>query len=171
MSKKDYEVFLSGILTPALKEKYHIKSIEKANVCYKGNHILVPLFEVYVRAVLDENQEAELENYINAAYKEYYRTDILPGVNILTSALYAREYKGKYYHLRIPNDSPDRNFPDYELFEVSKEGYESVLDMKRGTYESEYDEKLIVRITYLDETYKEIWKNALSDKLLEIIGV
>ena len=40
--KEDYRVFLDGFLTPELKEKYQIKSIEKTNVCWRGKGILAP---------------------------------------------------------------------------------------------------------------------------------
>ncbi len=163
--------FLNWFLTQEVMEEYHIKSAEKANVCYRGKGILAPFFEVYVNAILDKDQKDSLKELMEISYKRFYKTDILPGINILSSAKFVREYKGKYYHLRIAKDSPDRDFPDYELFEVPSEGYEAILMMKRASYDSEYDKKFVRRISSLEDVYKEFWANGLSEKLLEMVFV
>lgn len=166
----DYSIFLNQLLTPAFKEKYHIKSIKKTNVCSRGKGILAPFFEVYARVVLTKEQKAEIMEIINAAYKEYYKTDILPGINILSSAPYVREYKGKYYHLRIAHNPTNVEISDYEIFEVPKAGYEAILEMKRAAYDSEYDAKLVARLNaFSGEAHKEAWKNHLSEKLLDML--
>ncbi len=169
----DCRDFLEGFLTTAIREKYHIKSIKKANVCFGGKGILAPYFEVYVKAVLDDNQKEEIKKLIVAAYKEYYKTDILPGINILSSALFVEKYKDKYYHLCVAKDSWDRNFVDYEIFELLPEGYEAVLNMEYAMYQTEYDKRLVKRINVQDSSvedeYMEIYKNMLSEKLLEMV--
>ena len=60
----DCRDFLDGFLTTAIREKYHIKSIKKANVCFGGKGILAPYFEVYVKAVLDDNQKEEIKKFL-----------------------------------------------------------------------------------------------------------
>lgn len=164
--------FLDKLLTPAFKEKYHIRTIEETTLGRREG-ILIPVFTVYVRVVLDEYQEAEIKEFFNAAYTEYFETNVLPGIRINSSARYARDYKGKYYHMCIADDSPDRDFPDYEIYEVSKVGYEAILNMKQAAFKSEYDEKMVVRIYSLDkafdEMYEELKSNRLSEKLLDLV--
>ena len=169
----DCRDFLDGFLTPALSEKYHIKSIKKTNVCFRGKGILAPYFEVYVKAILNDNQKEEIENLLIVAYTKYYKTDILPGINILSSALFVEKYKDRYYHLCVAKDSRDRNFVDYEIFELLPEGYEAVLNMDYAMYQTEYDKKLVKRINVQDasvqDEYMEVYNNRLSKKLLEMV--
>lgn len=171
--KEDYRAFLDGFLTPELKEKYQIKSIEKTNVCWRGKGIFAPFFQVYVRAILDNNQKEEIKELLTVAYKQYYKTDVLPGINVLGSAVYVQEYKGKHYHLCVANDSKDRNFVDYEIFELLPSGYEAVLNKNYAMYHTEHDKAMVIRINFNDgsteDAYKEIHRNGLSEKLLEMV--
>ena len=164
--------FLNKINTPALKEKYHIRVIEETTLGRRGG-ILVPVFTVYIRTVPDEYKVAEINKIIGTAYQEHFKTNVLPLIEIRSSARYAREYKGKYYHMCLAYDSPDRDFPDFEIYEVSKEGYDAILDMKQAGFKSQYDENLVVRIYSLDkafdEAYKELQSNRLSKKLLDML--
>lgn len=164
--------FLNKVLTPTFQENYHIRTVEETTLGHRDG-ILVPVYTVYVRVLLDTYQEEEIKEIINVAYKDYYKTNVLPIIEIRSSARYACEYKGKYYHMCIAYDSPCREYPDYEIYEISRVGYEAILDMKQAGFKSQYDEKKVVRICSLDKSfdkaYEELRTNRLSEKLLDMV--
>lgn len=109
--------FLNKVLTPTFQENYHIRTVEETTLGHRDG-ILVPVYTVYVRVLLDTYQEEEIK-------------------------------------------------------EISRVGYEAILDMKQAGFKSQYDEKKVVRICSLDKSfdkaYEELRTNRLSEKLLDMV--
>ena len=161
--------FIGRFFTADIIRKYHIKSVEKTNVCYKGKGLLVPFIEFFVKGFVEEKDIKMLKENFISAYKKYFNTDIEPGINIQNSALWVREYNGRYFHLCTADDSKDKNFIDYEVFEVTSDGYNFILNQRYAYFGSRYDEKLIRRFNSKDKEYEEIYTHCLSENLLQMI--
>ena len=162
--------FITHFLTEDIIEKFFIKSVEKTNVCYRGKGLLAPYIEFFVKGSIEDNDKKMLEDSFTSAFQKCFNTDIIPGINFHNSALWVREYNGRFFHLCVANDSKDRNFVDYILFEVNKDDYQAILSSKYAYCSSEYDEKCIRRFTIEDEEeYKEIYKNGFTEALLRVV--
>ena len=163
--------FIKDFQTDDMMKKYHIKTIEKTNVCYRGKNLLVPHIEFFIKDFIDEADKEYLENKFILAFQKYFGTDLKPGIAFRNSALWVREYKGKFFHLCVAEDSSDRNFSDYILYEVTQNDYNAILDARYAYCCFTCDERIIRRFRHTDEEYKEIWEHCLSEKLLRMIQI
>ena len=168
----DYTPFIDEFFTSEIKEKYEIKSISKDSACWV-NGVLVPNFLIVLKKIIDEVKYNEIIELFVNSYKNYFMTNDAPGVSILNAAKYVLRYKDKWYHLCVAKDPFDRNFVDYEIYEITQEGYYGMLYDRYALYHPEYDKKLIKRINYMDSAveniYNEIWRNGFTEKILVMI--
>jgi hypothetical protein len=163
--------FIHNFMSDEMFEKYPIKSVEKTNLCYNGKSVLVPYIEFFIQDSIEEKDKETLKESFIAEYQKYFNTKLIPGIGFQNSGAWVREYNGKFFHLCAAEDSRDRNFVDYELFELSKAGYESILSSKYAYCKSKFDEKYIRRFDSKDVEYIEIFNCCLSQKLLLMLGL
>lgn len=154
------------------KYKSSIKLIEETNVCYKGEKVLVPYITFFIKSPISDKDKKSLEVEFIEKYKKRFKVDEEPAINFLDSSLYVRPYKEKYYHLSIAPDARNRDFPEHNLYEITYENYIFLLDTNYSyCFNSNIDQKenLIGQFKEKDKIYIEIFKNGLSEKLLESV--